>query len=419
VVPNPNPFEVADPGGDTAFRPMKGPMTTQSLRGLANHGPLHWRGDRFGPAPHDEIAAFEQFNGAFVSLLGRSAPLSDEEMHAFAEFALQITYPPNPIRNLDDTLTPAQADGRMIYQGLVSDGVRTCDGCHVLDRAAGFFGTDGDSSFDREPQDFKIPHLRNAYQKVGMFGMPPVPTVRAADGAFMGEQVRGFGFLHDGSIDTIARFLSTTVFSLSSEQARDVEAFVLAFDSNLAPIVGQQVTLTPTNAAAAGPRIDLLLAAGAAPVAACDVVVHGILNGVPRGWVRLPSGRFRSDRKADPELTDGDLRAQAGVAEQERTWTCVPPGGTRTAASTAMTRSPRIARRAAPIDAFQQGDERRTPSQSRARTVKRSPFHPSSTRSGRMRTTSTPSLDVSPSWSVSRPWFSIASATVRRPGAGE
>ena len=326
VVPNPNPFEVADPSGDTAFRPMKGPMTTQSLHGMANHGPLHWRGDRFGPAPHDEMAAFEQFNGAFVSLLGRSAPLSAEQMHAFAEFALQITYPPNPIRNLDDTLTPAQADGRMIYQGLVSDGVRTCDGCHVLDRAAGFFGTDGDSSFDREPQDFKIPHLRNAYQKVGMFGMPPVPTVRAADGAFMGEQVRGFGFLHDGSIDTIARFLSTTVFSLSSEQARDVEAFVLAFDSNLAPIVGQQVTLTPTNAAAAGPRIDLLLAAGAAPVAACDVVVHGILDGVPRGWVRLPSGRFRSDRKADPDLTDGDLRAQAGVAEQERTWTCVPPG---------------------------------------------------------------------------------------------
>ena len=29
---------------------------------------------------------------------------------------------------------------------------------------------------------------------------------------------------------------------------------MLAFDSNLAPIVGQQVTLTSTNAAAAGPR---------------------------------------------------------------------------------------------------------------------------------------------------------------------
>ena len=326
VVRNPNPFEVADPGGDPAFRPMKGPMSTQSLRGMANHGPLHWRGDRFGPTPHDELAAFEQFNAAFVSLLGRSAPLSAEEMHAFAEFALQITYPPNPIRSLDDTLTPAQANGRRIYQALVSDGVRTCNGCHVLERAAGFFGTDGDSSFDREPQSFKIPHLRNAYQKVGMFGMPSVPTMRATDGAFMGEQVRGFGFLHDGSIDTIERFLSTTVFSLSSQQASDVEAFVFAFDSNLAPIVGQQVTLAATNAAAAGPRIDLLLAAAAAPVPACDVVIHGILDGVPRGWLRLPDGRLRSDRKADPELTDGELRAQAALGGQERTWTCVPPG---------------------------------------------------------------------------------------------
>ena len=27
---------------------MKGPMTTQSLRGMANHGPMHWRGDRTG-----------------------------------------------------------------------------------------------------------------------------------------------------------------------------------------------------------------------------------------------------------------------------------------------------------------------------------------------------------------------------------
>jgi hypothetical protein len=208
----------------------------------------------------------------------------------------------------------------------VSDGVRTCNGCHVLERAAGFFGTDGDSSFDREPQDFKIPHLRNAYQKVGMFGMPAIPTIRASDGTFTGEQVRGFGFLHDGSIDTIERFLSTTVFSLSSQQAREVEAFVFAFDSNLAPIVGQQVTLTPTNSAVAGQRIDLLLAGAAAPVAACDVVVHGILDGVPRGWVRLPSGRFRGDRAADPELSDGDLRARAQLPGQEHTWTCVPPG---------------------------------------------------------------------------------------------
>src|SRR5262249_50862442 len=37
----PEPFGVT-----RNFRPMKGPMTTQSLRGLANHGAMHWRGDR-------------------------------------------------------------------------------------------------------------------------------------------------------------------------------------------------------------------------------------------------------------------------------------------------------------------------------------------------------------------------------------
>jgi len=45
---------------------------------------------------------------------------------------------------------------------------------------------------------------------------------------------------------------------------RDVEQFLLAFDSDLAPIVGQQMTLTSTNSAAAGPRIDLLISRASA-----------------------------------------------------------------------------------------------------------------------------------------------------------
>jgi hypothetical protein len=60
---------------ETPNHPMKGPMTTQSLRGMANHGPMHWRGDRNGglDAPSaqpnsgifDEDAAFKKFNVAF------------------------------------------------------------------------------------------------------------------------------------------------------------------------------------------------------------------------------------------------------------------------------------------------------------------------------------------------------------------
>ena len=57
-------------------------------------------------------------------------------------------------------------------------------------------------------------------------------------------------------------------FSLSRASGdnlrRDMENFVLAFDTTLAPIVGQQVTLDATNAAVAGPRIDLMIARAAA-----------------------------------------------------------------------------------------------------------------------------------------------------------
>ena len=34
----------------------------------------------------------------------------------------------------------------------------------------GFFGSDGRYSFEAEVQIFTVAHLRNAYQKVGMFG---------------------------------------------------------------------------------------------------------------------------------------------------------------------------------------------------------------------------------------------------------
>jgi hypothetical protein len=40
------------------------------------------------------------------------------------------------------------------------------------------FDNDGLSSFENEPQNGKIPHLRNVYQKVGMFGMPATDDQR-------------------------------------------------------------------------------------------------------------------------------------------------------------------------------------------------------------------------------------------------
>src|SRR5262249_60786240 len=134
-------------------------------------GQMHWRCDRRGGTdpggdPLDAVAAFSKFSAGFTDLLGAASPPDANEMEAFTAFALSIRYPPNPIRHFDDTLTATQASGRDLFLA-GGPGIQPCVFCHV-----GPIATDGFSSFDGEPQPFKVPHLRNQYQKVGMFGMP-------------------------------------------------------------------------------------------------------------------------------------------------------------------------------------------------------------------------------------------------------
>jgi hypothetical protein len=119
VLNNPNPFRVSDPISMSFpdHHPMKGPMATQSLRGMANHGPMHWRGDRTGgndPGGNslDENQAFLKFNVAFDGLLGRGGPIPDPDMVAFTTFILEVTYPPNPNRALDNSLTADESTGQ-------------------------------------------------------------------------------------------------------------------------------------------------------------------------------------------------------------------------------------------------------------------------------------------------------------------
>jgi DNA-binding beta-propeller fold protein YncE len=355
-------------GQSRDFAPLKGPMTTQSLRGLANHGAMHWRGDRQNnrepsrqpdDGAFDEEDAFRAFNPAFPSLNGRHAPLSDRDMQAFTDFVLQITYPPNPIRALDDSLTPEQKVGRDLYfnEERRTDTFFSCNGCHVLDATAnagstarpGFFGGDGRFSFENESQIFKIPHLRNMYQKVGMFGMArsrlflPESFDPQVDNAFMGDQVRGFGFLHDGTTDTLFRFHSGVVFAvrpagppgsgdpgnpggipLTPEglaERKALEAFMLVFDSNLKPVVGQQVTLSGANHGSAKARLALLVSR--ADRGECELVARGI---GARGLLYQGGGSFRLDVEGAPPVDLRALELAAHFPGVALTFTCVPPG---------------------------------------------------------------------------------------------
>lgn len=408
ITPIPGPFTV-DPAAIAQItnnqplidHPLKGPMTTQSLRGMANHGPMHWRGDRTGgtdstrlaiqesaqpdTGTFDEEAAFKKFNVAFAGLLGRSGPLSATDMAAFTHFILQVTYPPNPIRALDNSLSADEQAGRDFYfnhsadgSELPSDTFHNCNGCHTLDPSGnaefgvakpGFFGSDGRYSFEAETQFFKVPQLRNMYQKVGMFGMDvtfnpkdqsgiasflPAPY---NDNSFLGDQVRGFGFLHDGSVDTVFRFHSGTVFAQKDATAplpnpagipiitdptdpvkarqeltanitlrRQLEAFMLAFDSNLAPIVGQQVTLSADSTADVSTRVDLLEARARA--GDCDLVAHGLIGSSSVGFLfDVASRHFLPDTAHARSLRDAELRAL--VRDGSLTFTAVPPGSGR------------------------------------------------------------------------------------------
>src|SRR5207249_3018064 len=100
-------------GNAGQLHPMKGPMTTQTLRGMVNNGPMHWRGDRVSGAfgtdtrtapPFDSQLAFMNFIVAFPGLVGRADQIPDAEMQMFTDFALSIVIPPNPVRALDNSL---------------------------------------------------------------------------------------------------------------------------------------------------------------------------------------------------------------------------------------------------------------------------------------------------------------------------
>lgn len=329
VEENPNPPRPGAPGVRD-FHPLKGPMTTQSLRGMDTHGPMHWRGDRTGgndpesEDPFDERAAFRAFNVAFEALLGRTAPLTDEQMEAFTDFALSLTYPPNPVRALDDGLTQRQLIGRDVYFNRIGRQGLPCNGCHVLAPEEGFFGTSGLTSGNEQPM--KVPHLRNLYTKVGFIGratdqLPPA-----------GPQIRGFGYSSEGSIDTLPNFLRGFDENFSPGARGRLEregmvSFLLAFESNLKPIVGQQVTVDAAADAATLERLDLLRArAGARD---CSLVAKGARpDGRAFGALMVTDGLFLTDRRGVTldwqQLLD---LAQGGAGPV--TYTCVPVGSGR------------------------------------------------------------------------------------------
>ena len=337
-------WDLGDPTGTMVnvqgftHHPMKGPMTTQSLRGLFNATPLHWRADR---------RDVTEFNVAFTGLLGSKRLLTPQEMSEFVAFVNTLSYPPNPNENTDRTF-PNPPTGPNAFTGSrrfrVGSGLPTiflstvnnCNGCHQAINVFAHSFTMGSirvtfpGSIFPEPQAFKVPQLRGIYQKAGM--------LKPASGQPRAEQITGFGFTHDGSFDTMLNFMRQPSFIgfNNDNERRDIEAFLLSIDSVISPAVGMQATVNAENKSspevlariaalvqqaqlATNPGSSILTGPG------CDLVVRGIYGGRVRGFLRLQDGTFQPDSGSEARVTLQQLLDAAGPGS-ELTFTGVPVG---------------------------------------------------------------------------------------------
>jgi YVTN family beta-propeller protein len=321
-------WNLGDPTGDMTslqqgtetftFHPMKGPMTTQTLRGLVNTEPYHWRGDK----PN-----FAAFNGAFAALLGGSQ-LSDPDMAAFSNFINTVAYMPNPNQNLDRSLpksvplpdVPGVSASPAVGENLflnVSDTNQTCNTCHT------YPGTGTNQllkiSGNHNPlikQPLKTAQLRELYQKTAVNFNPG------------GVSINGFGFIHNGQDTGLVSFFGDRfpVFAHKPKEQQAIEAFELCFDTGTAPAVGYSRTLNAANATGAPQQSDWTTLESRASKGDIDLIANGTIQGQIHGLLYLPAtNNYETDTTGLGPFTRAQLQAFI-VAEDTLTLMGVPPG---------------------------------------------------------------------------------------------
>jgi YVTN family beta-propeller protein len=339
------------------FHPMKGPMVTQTLQDIIGHEPFHWRGDRDG---------IEAFNVTFTNLQGADSELSDAEMQEFEDFLETITFPPNPFRFADNSMRPfidvaperalgrgklkagdplpAGSPQRGMAAFRVSTGATACGACHTLPSGLGpdaiqkngvwtriATGPKGEHhlgmvSLQRSGGlPFKAQQLRNLFEKIGFDLRGPVSR-------------SGFGFFHDGRVDSLTRFLQDGFGLTDDQETADLIAFLLALTgSDLPPTlnelsppavpskdvsagVGVQQTVTNNFVSS---TVQFMMSHARTATSRVDLVVHGMRDGTPHVWL-MNDENFVSDKFGETNSLAETL-AFASAATPLR-FTFVPKG---------------------------------------------------------------------------------------------
>lgn len=293
------------PGQCNDWHPMKGPLTTQTLIGLAGNEPFHWRGDRNN---------FGQFAHTTVALMGADSDFTATEMVRMENYLASISFPPNPNRNLNGTLKTSLAGGNPVTgQTLFNTGnldVVNCVVCHTV--PTGGASTIISGNLLLKTQAMKVPHLRNMLEKTGFDKQSS-------------SNNRGFGFSSDGNFATLFDFFKLPVFNFASgavgdQQRRDVSAFMLSWDTGTHASVGAQATIGGSSPTGFARRDQLVSIANAGH---SQLVAKARVGGVERGYL-YQAGSFQTDIVGETR-TIADLDAMA-VGGTVVTYTLVPNG---------------------------------------------------------------------------------------------
>ncbi|WP_089718741.1 putative Ig domain-containing protein, partial [Candidatus Entotheonella palauensis] len=281
------------------LHPMKGPMRTQSLQDIIGHPAMHWRGDR---------GDLSDFNVAFVSLMSADGPISADQMIAFEDFLDTIHFPPNPFRNLDNTLPTSLTlpSGQVINAAASRSAINGCLGCHT-DNQTRASTTDSELS-----QAFIPPAFHGFYDFLGYFQER------------QSGSTSGFGFFHDGAdpLLTAARTPAALASFLTFDGPDNgLNAAQRRQDTHAA--VGRQLTVNGAITNAQNTLLTQLIQI-ANSSNHVELIAKARINGVQRGFFLQSANTFQSDRASDTQT-----RAQLldiALAGEPVTFTAVPNG---------------------------------------------------------------------------------------------
>lgn len=291
-------WDLGDPGGElfqngskTPLHPMKGPLLTQTLRGLEGERIFHWRADRPG---------LKSFNGTFASLLG-GEPLEDEDLALLVTYMKSIRFAPNPNRSTNQSKT-----GELIFRhrkdiGREGNNSFRCVDCHFNSGGSGTFGFTSLIG-----QSMKASQLRGLHER---------------DGRATG--LAGFGFGADGTKKDLIEFLdkSHRFEALERKEREALEAFLFVFPTETPAIVGFHGTL---NSKSAQLVAELDFAQSEAEKGKCQLVVHGIIDGRP---VTLRHDREKKEYISDhgQSFSLPELHKSGTKASNVLTFLALPP----------------------------------------------------------------------------------------------